>query len=165
MVAVKFHSWSVKIHGWPSDNCISIFGCPAIALVVPGARTTKILNAVGDPPSVSECRGEAGPLGLTLHLGQKRKQFFVRVNIFTLGVQCTATHSHIPDYATLALRIELLCLTKYIIFYMQGDKHASCMQLSLNKWGKDLDMNHTINSQILSVVEFKTLLHDTTDTR
>ncbi len=42
---VDFHSWDVKLYGWPSDNCISIFGCPATFVVVPGARITKILNA------------------------------------------------------------------------------------------------------------------------
>ncbi len=35
----------LQIYGCPSDNCISIFGCPATFLVVPGARTTKISNA------------------------------------------------------------------------------------------------------------------------
>ncbi len=34
-----------QIYGCSSDNCISIFGCPATFLVVPGARTTKISNA------------------------------------------------------------------------------------------------------------------------
>ncbi len=43
--AVEFHSWGVKIYGCPSDNYISIFGCPATFLVVPGARTIKISNA------------------------------------------------------------------------------------------------------------------------
>ena len=33
-----------QIYGCPLDNCISIFGCPATFLVLPGARTTKILN-------------------------------------------------------------------------------------------------------------------------
>ena len=34
-----------QINGCPSDNWISIFGCPATFLVVPGARTTEISNA------------------------------------------------------------------------------------------------------------------------
>ncbi len=42
IAAVECHSWGVKIYGCPSDNCISIFGCPATFLVVPGARTTEI---------------------------------------------------------------------------------------------------------------------------
>ena len=42
---VEFLSWDMKIYGCPSDNHISIFGCPATFLVVPGAQTTKILNA------------------------------------------------------------------------------------------------------------------------
>ena len=37
-----------EIDGCPSDNHISIFGCPATCLVVPGARTTKISNAVNN---------------------------------------------------------------------------------------------------------------------
>ncbi len=45
MAAVKFHSWGMKIHGCPLGSCISIFGCPAIVLVVLAARTTKILSA------------------------------------------------------------------------------------------------------------------------
>ncbi len=43
MAGVKFHSWSVKIYGCLFDNCMNICGCPAIVLVVPGARTTKML--------------------------------------------------------------------------------------------------------------------------
>ena len=34
----------LQIYGCLSHNSISIFGCPATFLVVPGARTTKILN-------------------------------------------------------------------------------------------------------------------------
>ncbi len=45
MAGVELHSWGMKIYGCPSDNYISIFGCPATFLVVPGAQTTKILNA------------------------------------------------------------------------------------------------------------------------
>ncbi len=48
------HTWntctkvtsSLQIYGCPSDNFTSILGCPATLLVVPGARTTKISNAV-----------------------------------------------------------------------------------------------------------------------
>ncbi len=36
----------LQIYGCPSDNCINIFGRPVTFLVVPGAWTTKILNAV-----------------------------------------------------------------------------------------------------------------------
>ncbi len=36
----------LQIYGCPSDNCISKFGCPVTFLVVPGARTTEISNAV-----------------------------------------------------------------------------------------------------------------------
>ncbi len=36
----------MKIDDCLSDNHISMFGCPATFLVVPGARTTKISNAV-----------------------------------------------------------------------------------------------------------------------
>ncbi len=46
---VEFHSWGMKIYGCPSDNHISIFGCPATFLVVPGARTTKFSNAAWEP--------------------------------------------------------------------------------------------------------------------
>ena len=42
---VEFHSWGMKFYGCSSDNRISIFGCPATFLVVPGARTTKFSNA------------------------------------------------------------------------------------------------------------------------
>ncbi len=37
--------FGLQIYGCPLGNCISIFGCPATVLVVPGAWTTKILNA------------------------------------------------------------------------------------------------------------------------
>ena len=46
MAGVEFHSWGMKIYGCPSDNRISIFGCPATFLVISGARTTKFLNPV-----------------------------------------------------------------------------------------------------------------------
>ncbi len=45
MAGVELYSWSMEIYGCPSDNRISIFGCPATFLVVPGARTTKFSNA------------------------------------------------------------------------------------------------------------------------
>ncbi len=45
LARVEFHSWGMEIYGCPSDNHISIFGCPVTFLVVPGARTTKISNA------------------------------------------------------------------------------------------------------------------------
>ncbi len=35
----------LQIDNSPSDNCISIFGCPGTFFVVSGAQTTKILNA------------------------------------------------------------------------------------------------------------------------
>ncbi len=35
----------LQIYGCPLDNCIGLYGCPVTFLVVPGARTTKILNA------------------------------------------------------------------------------------------------------------------------
>ncbi len=42
---VEFHSCGMKIYGCPSDNHISIFGCPTTVLVVPGARTTEFSKA------------------------------------------------------------------------------------------------------------------------
>ncbi len=44
MLLHKIDFW-LQINGCPSDNCISIFGCPATFLVVLGARTTEISNA------------------------------------------------------------------------------------------------------------------------
>ncbi len=48
---VEFQSGDMKIYGCPSDNHVSIFGCPATFFVVPGARarTTKILNTAQNP--------------------------------------------------------------------------------------------------------------------
>ncbi len=45
MATVEFHCWGVKIYGCPLDNCVSIFGCPATFLVVPGlTQQTKMLS-------------------------------------------------------------------------------------------------------------------------
>ncbi len=43
----SFTDGAWKFYGCPSDNRISICGCPVTFLVVPGARTTKISNAGG----------------------------------------------------------------------------------------------------------------------